>query len=190
MQETNANPLLDKIKDRLARFEFHKELEPVKTTLPGGTKLFMERIKGTTKYLSHLRKMIYDVVFVNTYYHNGKIPVNHLVVDNILLKIEAMADIYCPEKFLEIMNNTVVCPRGCRFYLDDVLYMKDVPFLKADKIRDNLLQQRHDGTMIYDILKIIDPSGNTTEFHASPAVQNRMGRARGIAHLQMMIAHD
>ena len=176
----NDNPAMREITAKIIRLEFEQKLEPVKATVHGNTKLFMERINGTSKYLSHLRKVIYDVKFENTYHYDGKVPVNCFAVDGMILRIEdqACVGVQFPdgdfEKFLEILNRPNPVPTGTRIYLDKILYMDNVPFLRADSIRNNLLQQRKDGLMCYQVLKIIDPSGNTTEFHASPAVQKRM----------------
>lgn len=191
MQKSD-NPVIQEIMDKLALLDFHKQIEHLNATLPGGNKLFMERINGSSKYLSHLRKVIYDVRFENCYYHNGKVPENCFAIGNEILRIEDEACVgivipYFPEKFLEILNRPQPASQGMRFYLDGVLYMKNVPFLKSDRIRDEILHHRHGGTLIYDILKVIDPSGNTTEFHASPTVAKRMSIAREAARQKMMI---
>ena len=169
------NPVVQEIKNKLLWLKENNKIEPVKATFPGGVNLYMERINGTSKYLSHLKKVIYDVRFENCYYHNNRIPKNCFAVENTILRIEESCNLENMEnKFLEILNRPNVEPVGIRFFLDGKLHLKDVPFLKSDRIRDNILQQRHDGTMIYDVLTIIDPSGNKTEFYASPAVAKRM----------------
>ena len=175
------NPVVQEITTKLIRLEYEQKIEPVKTTVHGGTKLFMERISGSSLYLSHLRKVIYDVKFENTYYHNNKVPENCFAVDNMILRIEDQACVGIqfpfdsdPEKFLEILSRPIPVSKGTRIYLDHVLYMDNVPFARADSIRNNLLQQRKEGTLVYQVLRIINQSGNVTEFHASPAVQKRM----------------
>lgn len=188
--KTDENPVVQDIKYKLARLEFKLKIEPVSVRIHGGTKLFMERIIGTTKYLSHLRKVIYDIRFKKLYYHNNNIPQNFIAVNNWLLEIENQAHIEVPEKFLEILDRPEPIPTDIQFYLDGILYLHNVPSLKADDIKNDLLKQRHNGTMIYDVLKMVDLTGNITEFHASVAVKNRMNVAKGIAHLQMMINHD
>jgi hypothetical protein len=185
--EQNNNPILQEIKNKLLWLKENNKLEPVKATLPDGSKLFMERIECTTHYLSHLRKIIYDVAFQNLYYHNSKVPQDCIAVGDMLLRVEETTSIEFPEAFLAILNKPKGKCRGMRFYLDEVLYLENVNFLRADSIRDNILQQRCDGTMIFDVLKIVDPSGNTTEFHASPAVQKRMAEAKDAIRIQMMI---
>lgn len=168
---------------RLARLT----IEPVKATLPDGSKLFMERINGSTKYLSHMRKVIYDVAFENTYYHNGIIPLGYFVIADMLLKIEESSDVTTPERFIELLEKIPPKPHGMRFYLDDTLYLENVSFIKSDMIRDDILRARKDGSMLFDVLRIIDPSNNITEFHASPLVQLRMQTARELSRKQMML---
>ncbi|HZK70624.1 MAG TPA: hypothetical protein VFD03_03760 [Clostridia bacterium] len=175
------------IKDKLALLHKQEKLEPVTATLPNGTKLFMERIECTSHYLSHLRKVIYDVAFKNLYYHNLKVPEDCMAVGDTLLRVEEVASIEFPQDFLAILNKPKGKCRGTKFYLDEFLYLDNVNFLRADSIRDNILLQRCNGTMIFDILKIVDPSGNTTEFIASPAVQKRMAEAKEVGRINMMI---
>jgi hypothetical protein len=192
MQKSD-NPVIQEILDKLALLDYHKQIEPMKATLPGGNKLFMERINGSSKYLSHLRKMIYDVKFEKCYYYDGKIPENCFAIENVILRIEEQEGIGVqfsngiPERFLKILNKPQPESQGIRIFLDDVLYASNVPFLKSDRVRDEILVMRHNGTMIYDVLKVVDPSGNVTKFYASPAVQKRMEIGRKVAHLQMMI---
>ena len=192
MQKSD-NPVIQEILNKLALLDYNKQIEPMKATLPGGKKLFMERINGSSKYLSHLRKRIYDVKFEKCYYHDGKIPENCFAINNEILRIEEQVGIGVqfsngiPERFLEILNKLQPESQGIRIFLDDVLYMSNVPFLKSDRVRDEILYQRHNGTMIYDVLKVVDPSGNVTKFYASPAVQKRMERARSEARILKMI---
>ena len=182
----NDNPVLQEIKTKLLWLKENKKLEPVKATIHGGSKLFMERIEGTTHYLAHAKKLIFDLKFENLYFHNSKVPENCVAVD-MVLRIENSASIDLPEDFLAILNQPKAKSRGTKFYLDDILYLENVNFLRADSIRDNILQQRHDGTMVFDALKIVDRSGNTTEFLASSAVQKRMAEYKEVARIQMMI---
>ena len=193
MQKSD-NPVIQEIFDKLALLEFNKQIEPLKATLHGGNKLFIERINGSSKYLSHLRKVIYDVKFENCYYHDGKVPEGCFAIGNEILRIEEQTGVGIqfpedsnPELFLEILNRPNPKPVGMRFFLDGTLYMQNVPFLRSNTIRDEILIARHKGTMIFDVLKVIDPSGNVTEFHASSAVQKRMGKVRETAHNQMIV---
>jgi len=140
------------------------ELQPVDVILSDGTRLFMENVVGTTKFLGHLRKKLYDVTFESLYYHNKKIPKNHFALNNMILKIEAEAESSDPEKFLAILDKKVKTIRGSKIYLDDVLFKDSIPFMKTEKIRNKLLLSRNDGKIQFKVLKVIDPSGNTTEF--------------------------
>ena len=185
--EQNDNPVVQEIKTKLLWLKEQKKLEPVKATLSGGCKLFMERIQCTTHYLSHARKVIYDVAFENMYYHNAKVPENCMAVGDMLLRVEESTSIQFPDEFLVILNKPKGKCRGMKFYLDEFLYLENVNFLRANSIRDNILQQRHDGTMVFDVLKIVDPSGNTTEFHASKAVQKRMAKYKEVVRMSKMI---
>jgi hypothetical protein len=179
----------DEIKNKLIRLEYDKKLEPVNAILPNGQRLFMERIQCTTHYLSAMRKVIMDVTFENLYCHDCKVPENCIVVGDMLLRVEESTHIDDPEKFMAILDKPKGKCRGTKFYLDDVLYLDNVNFMKADELRDDILHKRQAGTMIFNILKILDPSGNTTEFIASPAVQKRMDAARKLNKVEMMIKH-
>jgi hypothetical protein len=140
-------------------------LDPVSAIIHGGTKLFMERIIGTTHFLSNNRKIIYDVAFADVYIYDGKIPQNHFVVDHMLLKIEDWCHIDEEEKFLNLLNKEIVPGQGMRFFIDDVLYCSNVPFMKAETLRNELLKARNIGDRVYfKVLKVIDPSGNVAEF--------------------------
>jgi hypothetical protein len=185
--EQTENPVLQEIKNKLALLKEHKKLEPVTATLPDKTKLFMERIECTTHYLSHARKVIYDVAFKNMYYHNSKVPQDCIAVGDMLLRVEESTSTEFPDEFLAILNKPKGKCRGMKFYLDELLYLENVNFLRADSIRDNILQQRHDGTMVFDVLKIIDPSGNTTEFHASKVIQKQMAEYKDAIRAKMML---
>jgi hypothetical protein len=149
---------------RITRLEIKKELEPVTAIHHGGQKQFMERIKGTTKYLSSARKIIYDVTFLTLYNHDLKIPEGCIALENMLLKIEGWAHIDHIDSFLKILDRPPVAGVGTRIYLDHELFMDNVPFIKSDAIRDELLTQRNDGTRWFDVLRVIDPSGNETQF--------------------------
>jgi hypothetical protein len=188
--EQTENPILGAIRTKLFWLKENKKLEPVNAILPGGGRMYMERIHGTTHYLSAMQKVIMDVTFENLYFHDGKVPENCIVVGDTLLRVEESTHIDDPEKFMAILDKPKGKCRGTKFFLDDTLYAENVNFLKADEIRDDLLFKRQKGVMIFDILKILDPSGNTTEFLASPAVQRRMDEARVLAKQQMMISHD
>jgi hypothetical protein len=188
--EQTENPVLQEIKNKLIRLEYDKKLEPVNAILPNGTRLFMERIQCTTHYLSAMRKVIMDVTFESLYFHSGKVPENCIVIGDTMLRVEESTHIDDPERFLSILDRPKGKCRGTRFYLDEVLYLENVNFLRADAIRDNILLQRQQGTMVFDILKIVDPSGNTTEFIASPAIQKRMAEAKEVVRMSKMIVHD
>jgi hypothetical protein len=179
--------MLQTIKERIVLLEYQKKLEPANVFISKDHKIFMEVIAGSTKFLSHMRKVIYDITLEGMYYHNGKIPSGCFAMDNYLYKVESQANIEEPEKFLEILNKKCTRKTGIQFYLDGILYMDDVPFAAADRRRDVLLHQRQDGLMLFDVLKIIDRAGNATEFHASPAVQRKMDAIREISHKQMII---
>lgn len=148
-------------------------LEAVAGFFPDGTKIYMERIIGSCHYLSHRRKTIYDVAFDKLYYHNGAIPEGHVAIENILYKIEDQATVMEEDKFIEILDRHTKRTSGTRFYLDKKLYMDNVPLMKSDGIRDALLQQRRDNILWFDVLRIIDLSGNVTEFYPSDAVKMR-----------------
>jgi hypothetical protein len=143
---------------------------PVTVIHTGGVKQHMDWIVGTTKYLSNLKKVIYDVSFLKLYSHNpDKILDGCFVRDNFLLKIDEWCHIDDPEHFLRILERNGHKPRGQKIYLDNNLYMEGLPFNKSDKIRNHLLRQRSDGLMWFDILKIVDPSDNVTLFLPSKA---------------------
>jgi hypothetical protein len=161
--------ILQEIMDKLVK----TKLDPVSATMHGGYRLFMERINGTTKYLSNNKTMIYDVTFADTYKHTGKIPEDHFAVENYLLKVESWAHIDNPEEFLRILNLEYPKVPGTRFYLDNILFMENVPFIKADLIRNELLNDRYAGIRTFRCLKIVDIGGNITEFFASKEVQRR-----------------
>jgi hypothetical protein len=189
MQKSD-NPVIQGIYNKLAILESQKKLEPINAILSNGTRLAMERIDCTTHYLSSLRKVIYDVTFENLYCHNCKVPENCIAVGDFILRIEESAHIEQTDAFLAILNKPRGKCRGTKFYLDDVLYLDNVNFLRSDSIRDNILLQRQQGTMVFDVLKILDPSGNTTEFLASKAVQKRMAEAKEAIRANMMINQD
>jgi hypothetical protein len=163
--------ILQEIMNKLVELK----LEPVSATMHAGNRLFMERIQGTTKYLSNNKTMIYDVDFADTYNHSGRIPKDHFVVGDYLLKVEKWAHIDNPEEFLAILNLEIPKAPGTCFYLDGKLFLENVSFARMPLIRDQLLRDREDGDMIFHCLKIVDVGGNTTEFWASPAVKKRMG---------------
>lgn len=151
------------------------KIRPVTVIHPDGVKQHMEWIIGTTKYLSNLKKIIYDTTFLQLYSGNpNKILEGCFVVDNYILKIEKWCHIDDYDKFLKILENKEIKTRGTRLYLDNDLYMGNIPFKDQDKIRNHLLEQRRDGTMWFDVLKIIDPSDNVTYFYPSKtALKNR-----------------
>jgi len=164
------NLALKEIIKKLASYKY----DPVDAVIHGGNKFFMENIVGTTKYLSNAGKVIYDLMFADLYYHDKKVPLNHVAIGEYLYKIEACVNLDDPEKFLGVLNFQLIYTQGTKFYLDNVLYAENMPFTREDKFRDLLLEQRWDGTLFYHCLKIVDPAGNTTEFWASPAVEKRM----------------
>jgi hypothetical protein len=137
-----------------------------------------------------MKKQLWDVTFENLYCHNCKVPVDCIVVGDMLLRVEKLTYIEFPDDFLALLNKPKGKCRGTKFYLDEILYLSNVSFIRADSIRDEILKQRQDGTMVFDILKIVDPSGNTTEFIASPAVQKRMAEYKEGVRIQMMINND
>ena len=146
---------------------FNLEFTPVDALYPKGKKLFMERINETTKFLSNAKKVIIDASFVNIYNFNNKIWDGCFVVNDFIYKIDSWASINFPEKFIDILNKKHPPIKGTCFYLDDKLYLSNAPFLKCDSIRDNLLQQRNDGTMWFECLKIVDNASNATCFYPS-----------------------
>ena len=162
------------IKNAFTNMQEEKRIEGVTARLSGNTTMFMDRIKDTTLYLSNNRKMIYDVAFVESYTHTGKIPANHLVVGNMLLIVEDWAHIDNTDKFLSILLRKPADSSGTRIYLDGVLYASNIPFLQSEKMRNDLIHRRNDGEIKFTILKVVDPSGNTTEFHATPLMRARM----------------
>lgn len=159
------------IKHKFDLLEFNKKMDPIRATYPDGTKHYMERIIGSIKIVSNMRKVIHTVSFANTYYHDGKIPQDHIAVENMLLKIDLTVSMDEPERYLEILDLPNPVPVGTQFYLDGELYMANVSFLHSDEIRDELLHERAKGERWFEVLRIVDASGNVTEFYASPAVR-------------------
>lgn len=165
IQEALMQPQIDVINSRIAILENKKELEAVTVTFHGGAKQFMERIHGTTKYLAQARKVIYDFSFLNLYNYNPrKIPEGCVALCDWLLKIDGWAHIDHPESFKKIMDDNKKLCRGTKIYLDAKLYMGNIPFMRADAIRDQLLWDRTDGIKWFNVLTITDPSGNKTQF--------------------------
>jgi len=169
-----------KLQDRLSRLSVKgilginrdkPTLEPVNVILHDKSKNYMERIIGTTKYLAHNKKIIYDTLFLKLYNFDKRIPEGCFAVGGWLLKIEQWAHIDRPARFLEVLDSPPPKCVGTRFYLDDILYMDNVPFRDADGIRNNLLLQRSDGIIWFEVLKIVDPSGNETLFLPSKKAQ-------------------
>lgn len=169
-----AHVKVNHIKDLLTHMAEHKKLDGVSVRLSGNTSMHMDRINDTTLYLSNNRRMIYDVSFVESYNHTGKIPANHLVVGNMLLVVDDWAHIDDTDKFLSILNKKQVEMTGTKFYLDGVLYAFNVPFSQSESMRNDLIHKINDGEIKFHVLKIVDPSGNVTEFHASPLIEARM----------------
>jgi hypothetical protein len=143
------------------------DVEPVNAIYPKDVKIFMERIVGTTKYLSNNRKILYDVSFIDLYEYNNKILEGCFAIDKYIYKIDAWASINFPEKFLRILDKKIPESKGICIYLDNKIYAENVPFLKCDDMRDDLLIQRNDGLMWFEVLKIVDKSGNKTLFYPS-----------------------
>jgi hypothetical protein len=149
----------------------------------------MERIIGTTKYLTHTKKVIYDLVFLRLYNFDKRIPEGCIAVNDWLLKIDNWAHIDSPARFLQVLKSPAAESVGTRFYLDDILYMDNVPFKLAEDIRNVLLTERNDGTVWFDVLKIIDPSGNETLFLPSKKaiktrkLQQEMARLKAQKHV-------
>jgi len=160
---TDTEGLTIQIKNRLMVLE----TEPVTAVHPRGMKQFMERVVGTTKYLSNMKKIIYDVSFLDLYNFDGKIIDGCFAIDGFLYKIDNWAHIDFPERFLEILDKESPKTKGVCFYLDNKLYLDNVPFIKCDPIRDDLLRQRTDGFMWFEVLKIVDTAGNSTSFFPS-----------------------
>lgn len=171
----NEKDLIQQLKNRVnALYSKDKrvsKLEPLTVIFHDGHKQFMERVVKTTHYLSNNRKVIYDLAFLNLYNHNLRIPEGCLAVGNWLLKIERCATLDNPELFTEILDMPEFPTKGTCFYLDNLLYMDNIPFRHAEAIRDILLTQRNDGTLWFDVLKIVDPSGNKTLFYPSKRAQ-------------------
>jgi len=157
------------------------QLESVKVRLSGNYVQLMERINGTTHYLSNNRKIIYDVVFADLYFHNKKIPENHIVVDNTLLKIEDWCHIDEEERFLEILKREPAKSVGMQIFLDDKLYMSNVPFSKSESLRNELLYERNHGIIyFFSCLKVKDPSGNVTEFHTQMTSERCIAKGKAL----------
>jgi len=136
-----------------------------------GKRYFIEWIKGTTKCFSHNRTIIYDVSFLQLYRYNEKIPEGCFACNQWICKIDKQTHINNPAVFLAILDYTYPQREGTRYYLDNKLYMKNVPFRQADKIRNDLLYQRKDGLLWFKCLTIVDPAGNKTWFYPSIKVQ-------------------
>jgi hypothetical protein len=142
-----------------------QRLEPIVGRLKGNSKLFMERITGTTLLLSNMRKIIYDISFADLYNHTGIIPENHVAIENNLYKVDACCHIDNEEEFLTLLNKQPEPAKGICFYIDDVLYASNVKMMKVDEIRNDLLHARNKGDRpFFSILKIKDASGNITEY--------------------------
>jgi hypothetical protein len=139
-------------------------VEPVEAIHSNGSRQYMERIIGTTKYLSNFKKMIYDVAFLKLYNHDLKIPEGCMAIDNFLYKIEKWAHLDHADSFADILHAEAPKTKGTCFYLDGKLVQSNVPLLKNDDLRDYYLGLRNTGEMWFDKLVIIDPSGNHTEY--------------------------
>lgn len=146
--------------------------QPVIVIHPNGAKQHMDWIVGTTKYLSNMKKIIYDTTYLQPYNCNPKKIIDGcFAVDSHVVKIVEWCHIDDADHFIRILDTKVKEPKGTCFYLDGKLYMEDVPFIKADRIRNNLLTQRVDGTMWFDVLTVVDPVGNKTHFYPSKNVK-------------------
>lgn len=143
--------------------------EPVTATHPKGIKQHMDWIVGTTKYLSNLKKIIYDVSFLRLYMHDNKIPEACLAIDNFLYKVDQWAHLDFPERFKEILDKEGPKVHGARIYLDDILYADNIPFKHFENIRNYLLRERTDGAIWFDVMKCVDPAGNVSLFLPSKA---------------------
>ena len=154
------NQQMNEIKSKLKYLIF----EPTTVIHSNKNKQFMERIKNTTKYLSNNRKIIYDITFLKLYNFDYRIPGGCLAINDWLVKIDRYAHIDQPDSFLKILEEPAPKIKGRCFYLDDVLYLENVSLSQLDRIRDLLLTQRNDGTMWFEVLKIVDLSGNETLF--------------------------
>lgn len=161
--KSELSPEQKEIMYQIGLLDQKSELQPVTAIFPNNQKIFMERIEGTTKYLCHNRKVIYDITFVKLY-NMGIIPESHFVIDHFMYYIEDWSHISEHEHFNRIMNKMIPTSKGVCIYLDDKLFQENVSFLNAEKIRNELLYQRNDGTRWFDVLKIVDPSGNETIF--------------------------
>jgi hypothetical protein len=176
MIETVAEKvLIQQLKNRLnalySKDKKHNQLEPLTVIFHDCHRQGMERIIKTSHYLSNNRKVIYDLGFLSLYNHNLKIPEGCLAVGNWLLRIERTCSIENPEYFMEILDTPQPLAKGTCFYLDNILYMDNVPFVHAEGIRNVLLKERADGIVWFEVLKIVDPSGNKTLFYPSKKAQ-------------------
>ena len=190
-----SDPTTTKIMWWLHTQLYHKSEEHPKATIESvdayfitGRKTYMERIIGTSKYLSNKRRIIFDVKFADLYYHTDKkIPDNHFVVGNHLYLIESVAYIDEGEKFLEILEKPMPKGSGTKIYLDGQLYMDEIKFMKVEAIRDQLLHERQDLIRWFDVMKIIDPSGNVTEFLPSEHLKIMHSVAEGLKKTKKVI---
>ena len=149
------------------------ETEPVTAILPDGRRLFMERIKKTCKYLSHNKKVIKDTSFYKLYAYDKKIPEDCIVVGGLILHVDRTAHFINIDEYLDILNSEIPHRYGTKIYMDDVLFIQDIPVKEAENIRNKLLRERVDGKRWFNKLTIIDPSGNKTTFLPSKRVYER-----------------
>lgn len=141
------------------------ETEAVTAKHPKGGKQHMDWIVGTTKYLSNLKKIIYDVSFLSLYTSDNRIPDGCFAVDQFVYKIDNWAYIDSPERFKEVLEASVPPINGTAIYLDNVLYLKGhMSFAKFDAIRNEILRKRTDGEIWFECMKCIDPNKNETLF--------------------------
>jgi hypothetical protein len=164
IDKTIDKETVEKIAEKIKYMVFNKQLSPVSAVFADKTKLFMERINGTTLYLSNMRKILYDLSFADIYNFDGRIPKAHIVIDTTLYKIDDWCHIENCEKFLSLLDRDISTSHGTCIYLDDVLHASNISFLTLSEIRNDLLHSRNSGDMHFKCLKVVDASGHVTLF--------------------------
>lgn len=154
-----------------------KACQPVTAKTATGEEQW-ERIIGTTICFSDRRTKVHKLDYVDMF-RLGKVPKHHVNIDHLLYAIEEQADVAeDTEAFFNIMSTIVEeKPRGMTISVDGKIEAEHVSFRQSDKLRDQILMDRQDGKRRFGVLKIIDPSGNTTIFLPSSTVKQHMVEA-------------
>jgi len=158
----------------------------VEAIIPTGVHKLVHRLKNSTVIIAGVctqkEKMmtaideVMNVSFVDCYTHNGKIPEDCIVIDNMLLHIDQHVSV---TKYtgsitaMKIIDEPLPKSRGTDLFIDGILYKKDVPLLKKDKIIKEILKMRASLKLWFNQLEVIDLSGNHTIYEASPACRNK-----------------